>query len=59
MDRIFGFRNVLLNSLGSEVTLLSVEQIDGRMHVWPLVGNSTKLIEAFLDLVLVQDKSTG
>lgn len=59
VDCIFGFRNVLLNSLGSEVTLLSIEQIDGRMCVWPLVGKSTKLKENFLDLLLVQDKSTG
>lgn len=59
VDYIFGFRNVLFNILGSKVTLLSIEQIDGRMCVWPLVGKSTKLIKTLLNLLLVQAKSTG
>lgn len=56
---MFGFRNVLLNIVGSEVTLLSIEQIDGRICVWPLVGKSTKLIKTSLNLLLAQDNSTG
>lgn len=50
---IFGFSNVILNILGPEVTLLSIEQNDGRMCVWPHVGKSTKLIKTWRNLMFL------
>lgn len=41
------------------MTLLSVEQIGGRICVWPLVDKSTKLIRALLNLLLAHTKSKG